>query len=121
MPAHRCLSSIACVRANSRMKSAAFAQPTHFFSPLMTQLVVRRSARHWTFATSDPASASESANAPTNSPRTCLRRYSSRLSAGSMFTPIPCARAITLAELIHARDSSSVIRQYSKVPRPSPS
>ena len=70
---------------------------------------------------SEPVSGSDSAAAARNSPRALrgwyLRRCSS-LMAWAPKTPLP--RAMMLATLIHPRASSSVIRQYSKQPRPTP-
>src|SRR5690242_11776953 len=70
-------------------------------------------------AMSEPASGSDSANAPRNSPRATFGS-SSRRCSGEKPRPRPLPRAITLATLIQARASSSATMQYSNTPRPSP-
>lgn len=107
-------------RTSTWMKSAAFALPVQRFRPVTTKSSPSRTARVATPARSDPASGSDRAIAPIHSP-SALRRSSSARRAGSATSvPAPCARAMMLPTLIHARASSSATMQHSNAPSPRP-
>ena len=94
-------------RHSTSTKSAASALPAQRLRPVSTQSSPSRTARVETFARSEPASGSDSAMEPTQSPR-ALRRSSSALRASSSTcVPRPWPRARMLPALSHARASSS--------------
>ncbi len=71
-------------------------------------------------ARSEPASGSDSAIAPIQSPRALRASSSWRFASSGTAVPRPWERARMLAVDIQARASSSLTMQYSKTPRPSP-
>jgi hypothetical protein len=86
----------------------------------MTHSFPSSSALQRTDAMSEPAPGSDIARQPRYSPRAIWRIFSSASGSGSSDAETMLARAMMLALLIQARASSSVTRQYSKTPRPSP-
>ena len=71
-------------------------------------------------ARSEPASGSDSAMAPIQSPLALRASSSARRWSSATAVPSPCERARMLAVDIHARASSSLTMQYSKTPSPRP-